>query len=249
MKKIHFLCGLPRAGNTILGSLINQSKTLTTTSNSVVYDIFKSILSLKQLDTFLNFPDHNSIDNVIKNVFQVYYKNWETENILDRGPWGCDNTLNIIHKYIDNPKFIVLHRPLIECLISFIKITNPINNEKYCDTLLQTENIISKNLKSLKNLKKRKIKYHLVRYDDLITNPKKTIDNIFNYLGLSKPNINFKDIKQFEINNIKYDDSVLTNLKDLHKLRTFDISKTKYDVKEFFDKKLIQKIEKMDIKF
>ena len=39
MKKIYFLCGLPRAGNTLLGSIVNQNKNIKITANSIVPDI------------------------------------------------------------------------------------------------------------------------------------------------------------------------------------------------------------------
>ena len=41
-----------------------------------VTEIFKDLNNLKRSDTFLNYPDHDSFDNVIKAVVPAYYRNW-----------------------------------------------------------------------------------------------------------------------------------------------------------------------------
>ena len=39
-KKINFLCALPRTGATFLGSIINQSKQIQMTANSIVTELY-----------------------------------------------------------------------------------------------------------------------------------------------------------------------------------------------------------------
>jgi len=67
-KRIFYLCGLPRAGNTLLSTLFNQNPEISATANSVITEIFKDLNNLKRSDTFLNYPDHDSFDNVIKAI-------------------------------------------------------------------------------------------------------------------------------------------------------------------------------------
>ena len=69
MKDIFFLHGLPRAGNTVFGSIMNQNKDVAVTANSLCCDIIGDIYLLQRTDIFKNFPDYNSLQNVIKNVF------------------------------------------------------------------------------------------------------------------------------------------------------------------------------------
>ena len=76
MKKIYFLSGLPRAGNTLLGSLINQNKKITITANTVLCDVLYSLSLLKKYLIFKNFPDYKSLNNVIDNDFKNNYKDW-----------------------------------------------------------------------------------------------------------------------------------------------------------------------------
>ena len=68
-KKIFFLAGFPRAGNTILTSILNQNPDICCTPNSVTLDIYRDLFFLKQTDIFQNFPDHKSLDNILDNVY------------------------------------------------------------------------------------------------------------------------------------------------------------------------------------
>ena len=69
---VDFLCSLPRAGNTLLGSIINQNKNLNVTANTILADIIYQLHLLKKNEIFLNFPDEKSLNNVIKNSFNNY---------------------------------------------------------------------------------------------------------------------------------------------------------------------------------
>ena len=68
-KKIFFLAGLPRAGNTILTSILNHNPDVCCTPNSITLEIVKDLFLLKTTDVFQNFPDHKSLDNVLDSVF------------------------------------------------------------------------------------------------------------------------------------------------------------------------------------
>jgi hypothetical protein len=73
-KQISFLCALPRTGATFLSSIINQSKQIQVTANSVVTrNIVSYFYKIKNFSEFLNFPYHLGIDNVLINVFNNYY--------------------------------------------------------------------------------------------------------------------------------------------------------------------------------
>ena len=77
---------LPRSGNTLFASLINQNPNLACTANSITLEIMKDLFLLKQTDVFLNFPDHKSMNNVMDSVYDLYYKDWPQQYIIDRGP-------------------------------------------------------------------------------------------------------------------------------------------------------------------
>jgi len=55
---------MPRAGNTIIGSIINTNKSIKMTSYSILPQVINDLILLKQSNTFKNYPDHKSIDNL-----------------------------------------------------------------------------------------------------------------------------------------------------------------------------------------
>ena len=82
LKDIYFLCSLPRCGNTLLASILNQNLNITVTANSIGADILYSLEKLKQKEIFLNFPDHKSLDNLIKESLNIYYKDHKSNYII-----------------------------------------------------------------------------------------------------------------------------------------------------------------------
>ena len=84
-RKLFFLVALPRSGNTLFTSIINQNSEIACTANSVTLEIMKNIFLIKMTDTFQNFPDHRSLDNVLDNVYDLYYKDWPQKIIIAHG--------------------------------------------------------------------------------------------------------------------------------------------------------------------
>ena len=87
-KKYFFLAGLPRTGNTLLSSILNQNPDLAVSANSFVSEIFYYGVSLQFSEMFQNFPDFDSLESYLRSIFDSYYKNWDAKYIIDRGPWG-----------------------------------------------------------------------------------------------------------------------------------------------------------------
>jgi len=245
MKEYYFLCSLPRAGNTLLGSILNQSKNIKLTANSILPEIIYQLYLIKQQELFKNFPDHNSYNNIIKNIFDNYYKNWNVNNIITRGIWGTPNNLNLLKSIIKKPKFIILYRPVLECLASFIRIEKPINVELRCNQLLNKEDIIGKSLWSIKNIIKNKEDHIIIYYKDLVTNTTDTLKKIFNYLEVKFENIDTNNVKQFNINGISYDDNVLPF--NLHTIKTNKIEQNHYKLEDYLPTNIIKQYSNLDI--
>jgi hypothetical protein len=241
----YFLCSLPRAGNTILGSILNQSKDIRLTANSILPEIIYQLYLIKQDQLFTNFPDHNSYDNIIQNIFNNYYKNWNVNNIITRGTWGTPANLHLLKSIIKKPKFIILYRPVLECLASFIKIEKPINVELRCSQLLNKKDIIGKSLWSIKNIIQNKEDHIVIQYKDLVINTNDTLKKIFNYLEVEFENINTNNLKQFNTNGISYDDSVLPF--DLHTIRTDEIKLDDYKIEDYLPTNIIKQYSNLDI--
>jgi len=251
MKEVFFLTGLPRAGNTLFSCLINNNKHIKATANTVLSDVIYQLNMIKDYDMFHNFPDHRSLNNIIHSTFVNYYKDWGCDYIIDRGPWGTPSNLFFLKQIIKKPKFIVLYRPVLECLASLIKIEKPKNIEQRCHALMQLNEgkqgprvgILAKYLWSIKNIIKEKEEHIVVDYDDFIDNPKKTIKKISNFIEVP---LRFNNkLEQFNVNGLYYKDEIYGF--PLHAIRTKKIKREKYSIEQVLPKSIIKEYGDLDI--
>lgn len=239
-KTIYYLCGLPRAGNTLFASIINQNPKVAVTGNSLVCDIFCGTSILKKTSIFENIPDHQSLDNVTNNVMQNYYSDWKADCIIDRSVWGLPYNFDVLKKHAPNDiKIIVLVRDLKDILASFVKFsysneTNFIAQsaktlKERCDYIMQNNGELHIWIQAVYNLTRPENKkyVHLIEYEDLVSNTKHEIDKVYDYLGLDKFNHSFTNLTQLNNNGISYDDKLFGG--ELHTIHTDKIEKTDFD--------------------
>ena len=228
-RKLFFLIALPRSGNTLFASIMNQNPDIACTANSVTLDIIKNLYLIKRTDTFQNFSDHKSLDNILDNVFNLYYKDWPQRIIIDRGPVMTNGNFELMQKYF-KPGFkcIILLRDLMDVFASYMQwyTENPSafpnkygckNDEEKLLMLMNKDGAIVKNLKAIKNSYNYSNICHYVRYDDIITNPEQEFKKIYNFLGEPYYPHYFENLKQININDIEYDDTVVG--KNMHTIR------------------------------
>ena len=252
MKDIFFLNGLPRAGNTLFSSIMNQNPDVAVTANSICADMMGELFMLKHTDIFKNFPDHKSFDNVAKSVFENYYKDWKQDYIIDRSPWGFPINLKFLKETRSNIKIIVLVRDIIEILASFIRWsqkepTSFVNQytaktiEEKCNMLMNKDGQIVKELIGVKHLLDHQPKeiYYLVEYNNLIEHPKKTIDSIYKFLDIPNFKHHFTNLDQFKINGMEYNEDIVGE--GLHTIKINNISKTNYDAYNIIPSTIINK--------
>jgi len=237
---------------------MNQNPDVAVTSNSICIDMMGELFMLKYTDTFKIFPDHKSFDNVSKYIFENYYKDWKQDYIIDRAPWGFPINLKFLKETKSNIKIIVLTRDIIEVLASFIRWSQKeptayINQcaaktvEEKCDMLMNGKGIIRKELIGIKHLLDHQPKelYHLVDYNDLVEHPRKTIEGVYEFLGIPKFKHHFINLDQFEVNGMKYDDEALVG-EGLHTIKTDTIHKNMYDPYSIIPKTIIEKYEQFN---
>ena len=240
-KKIFFLAGFPRAGNTLLTSILNQNPDIGCTPNSITLEIYKDVWNLKQTDVFQNYPDHESLHRVMEAVIPAYYQHWDFKYIIDRGPTGTEENLSLLKKFFKQEiKIIFLVRPILEVLASWIswsmktpdnflrKTTK--NPTATCHMLMKKEGLIVKELLCMQNLLKPENKHHVhfVDYKELVEKPVATIKGIYEFLNIPSFKHRFVDLDQVVINGLGYDDSVLG--KGLHTIKTKKLITSKTNV-------------------
>lgn len=247
MKKYFFLNRLPRSSNTLLGTIKNQNPQVSITANTILTDVIYQLHLLKNTEIYQNFPDEKSYNNIIKNVFNNYYKDYQSKFIITRGPWGTPLNLLLLKNIlgIKKPKFIILYRPVLECLASFIRIEKPLDVELKCHQLMDSNGMIGKNLWSIKNTIESKEDYIIVNYSDLVNNPKNQINKIYKFLNIDTFKHKFENFNQFTANEIQYNDDVLTA--ELHKIKTDKIEMDEIKIEDYLPSNIIKEYSDLDI--
>lgn len=244
-KKFYFISSLPRAGVTLLSSLINQTNQLKISPNSILPTLLQSFFKSKNDLVFKNFPNHKALDRCAKNLFDEYYSNINSPNILDRSAWGRPDYLPMLQHLFKERKFVLLIRPIIECLASFIKTEKPINVEARCNELLSNNGILYKNICSIRNIIDNNEKYIIIEYDNLVSNPQNEINRLFSFLNLEQEVVNTHNFNQFEFDGVKYNDDVLPA--NIHTIRTNKVEKIDYDVYRYIPQTIINKIKNLKL--
>jgi sulfotransferase len=253
-RKLFFLVALPRSGNTLFASIMNQNKEIAATPNSITLEIMKDLFLLKETEVFKNFPDHRSLDNVLDNVFTNYYQHWPQRIIIDRGPvttTGNPGNFELMNKHFKHDfKCIVLLRNLMDVFASYMQwyTENPdafINrcdldtDEEKLNMLMDSEGAIVKQLKAIKNSYNYPGMCHYVKYDDMVTNPEQEFRKIYKFLDEPYFNHRFDKVDQVEVNGLSYDDKVVGS--NMHKLFDGPVRKVYNPYIEKIPKKIIEK--------
>ena len=230
-RKLFFLIALPRSGNTLFTSIINQNPEITCTANSVTLEIMKNLFLIKITDTFKNFPDHKSLDNVLDNVYNLYYRDWPQRIIIDRGPVLTSNNpgnFELMQKHFKHGfKCIVLLRDLMDVFASYMKwyTENPdsfVNklgktDEEKLLKLMNEDGAIVKEIKSIQNAYNYSNMCYFIRYNDMVADPEKIFKELYKFLEEPYYPHKFQNLKQININDIEYDDTVVG--KNMHTIK------------------------------
>ena len=254
MKKVYFTYGLPRAGNTLLGSILNQNPRINATANSVLPEMMFVLSNIKQYDTaYNNFPDESSLDNVLKNLFDSYYQDWDGDFIIERGAWITPFNFLLLERYFQSDiKIVVLVRNVLDVIKSYLHLCDAdpdfyINVryneldpttlyrsevEEKCDLIMQKGEMVDKMLYSINWLLENKKRdcLHFVEYENLAKDPEAEVKGLYDFYGIDHFDHHFTNLKQFSVNNTSYDDSIPGTALDMHKIRTDKIKDIPCDI-------------------
>jgi sulfotransferase len=252
-KKLFFLVAMPRSGNTLFASIMNQNPEIAATANSITLEIMKDLFLLKQTDVFLNFQDHKSLDNVLDTVFDTYYKDWPQRIIIDRGPVMLDGNFKLMQKHFKRPfKCVVILRDLMDVLASYMQwyTENPSafpnrfnckNDEEKLSMIMNKDGAVAKDLEAIKNSYAHSDICHFVKYDDIVKNPEQEFRKIYQFIGEPYFNHRFNNLDQVNVNGLSYDDKVVGS--NMHKLFDGPVRKVYNPYIEKIPERIKQKYE------
>ena len=227
MQKYHFISGLPRAGSTLLTSLLNQNPKFYSNISNPLARFIKSIINESYADPG-HAPETKRIE-LIKNLVSTYYS--------DRSEEVCFNTncswsalLSLLDKTHPDSKVICCVQDICWVLDSFEQLfkANPfVLSQMYGDKEAETVYTRAYSLMSpgrpvrfaYDSLKEaitceHKHKIMLVEYEQLAKNPEQTMKAIYSFIKEPYFNHNFNSV---ETTYDEYDAAVI--IPGLHTIR------------------------------
>lgn len=246
MNKFIALSGLPRSGSTLLSAILSQNPDIHAEGNSAVcqlmWDMQQSCNGNSQQQLIANNKYDVSYD-LITSIPNIYYKNVKQSVIFDKcRSWTLPDNMNMLYKYIDeNPKVIVLERPIIDIVKSFVslRLKNNWQGNPEEGLLDEWSEPIMRSYNGVKWAKKNNNgEFLFVKYDDIVTDHKLTLKRIYEFCELKHFEHNFSHI----VNNHPENDKVYEMLGQ-HDIRP-TISKRNIEVK--LSNEIIKKCKALD---
>ena len=217
-KTYFFMAGLPRSGSTLLSSILNQNPDIYSGPQTTFPNMMLSMYhETQKSESFQSGYNIDGYVNLMKQIPNNFYFNVNKKYIIDKNRnWGTIDNIKLLDLLSDNVKIICPVRPILEILTSFINLAQENSNnwidkkildipsgyyrslnDARCDVLMSDENSISHNIFSLATAlqPEHRKKFHFIRYKDLISNPKETIDAVYDFFEIKKFKHQFENLK------------------------------------------------------
>lgn len=205
------LSGLPRTGSTVLAAILYQNPKIHTEGHSpicqLIWDIHRSFDNEYCYRAFLGNNKTNLFKKIIMSNIETYYENTNRPIIIDKcRSWTIPENVEVIKKYIrKDPKIIVMERDIEEIINSFLNYAKKQNLdiEKFKEALfVENSEPLTRPLIGYNYAKNNNNgEYFFINYENLISKPKKTLDDLYDFCGWKKFEHNFEKIKPGNLEN------------------------------------------------
>jgi sulfotransferase len=205
MKKIHFCCGLPRSGSTVLMNILQQNPDVFTTGTCALNKIISDLTVKSRYSESFQAMNAEDADNAMYGLIHGATQGWFQGLTNKPVVISKNRSWTLQHHLYPDSKFIVTIRDIRDVVESFDKLNRNIKalhsygddgkmygcmseDEKY-HYHFNTSNAFSgalyQDLPRLMNLWKQtsgKVKF--IRYEDMLANPEATLDEVYQFLDL-----------------------------------------------------------------
>jgi len=212
-KQYIFLAGMPRAGSTLLTSILNQNPNIFASSSSPVCNTlyWSHRLWHEQVALQAN-PNPTAVQAVLGSIIPSFYSTRPEPIIIDKAfSWGTpDNLAVLINALGYTPKFIVMDRPVDEVLNSYHKLV-----QKSPQFVGNISDFMDLGVMAHQNLLAQiPEQCFVVSYDRLCNDTTNLLAEFYDFIG--QPNYQH-DLSH--IVNTCTDDDGVWGLTDMHKIR------------------------------
>ena len=261
MKSFYFMAGLPRAGSTLLSTLLNQNPRIYSGPSSPVLGTMYGIHDdFQSNELYTGYPKPDQVNEIIGSVIEHWYSDIDKPVVIDKNRAWCAR-VPFIEGYIkQEAKVIVPVRRIDEILSSIltmikrnsfqegqprinfvdeylVKNNIPINDETRCQHLLSPDGIVWESLNATKLgvEEGHSDKFLFVDYNDLVKDPQKELNEIYEFLGEEPFEHTFENLS----NEHREDDITTYGLSDMHEVHS-ELKKVSTDPSEILPDSIIE---------
>ena len=256
------MAGLPRAGSTLLSTLLNQNPRIYSgPSSPVLGSMYNIHEDFQSNELYTGYPKPNQVNEIIGSVIEHWYSDIDKPVVVDKNRAWCAK-VPFIEGYIkQEAKIIVPVRRIDEILASIltmikrnpfqegqprinfvdeqlVKFDIPINDENRCQYLLSNQGGIvweSLNATKLGVDEGHSDKFLFVDYNDLVKDPQKELNEIYEFLGEEPFKHTFENLS----NQHREDDLTTYGLSDMHEVHS-ELKKVSTDPSEILPDSIIE---------
>jgi sulfotransferase len=208
----------------------------------MMFNLEQSIVASEQ---YRAYPKPEVLPATIMGVLDSYYSDRSEQVILDKSrEWAMQEHFRVLLRNMsENPKVVLCVRDITDILASFVYMIHqnpqttsfideeiqirqefnfyrPVDDIR-CDHLMRPKGLIDNALYGIAfaMLEENREYFHLVEYEDLITDTNATLERLYSFLGLEPYEHDLENI----VNTAQEDDRVY-GIKGLHDVRS-DISR------------------------
>jgi sulfotransferase len=240
-KKYYFMAGLPRAGSTLLSSILNQNpRFYSGPSSPVLSTMFAVENHLANDELFHGYPKPDQAHLIISNIINQFYSDIDRPVVIDKNrAWTA--RVSYIEGYIgQKAKIICPVRDVEEILTSMImmirrnpyeegnprinfideqlvKLNIPISDDNRCEYIAGDRGILGQSLSSIMEGVNQGFgdRLHFVEYQDLVKKPQQTLKKLYDFLDEEYYEHEFNDLQ----NDNREEDMKTYGLSDMHEVR------------------------------
>ena len=254
-KEIHFVCGLPRSGSTLLCNLLAQHPDVHATPTSACHEsLFVLRNSWNQWlehKAAKDLADDKNLQRVLHAMLHAYHDT-DKPVVIDKGR-GWTSLLELAEFALGKKaKVLVPVRNISQIVASMEKLHrkaahNTPNKGDYiteqtvngrAQQVLSKEGVLGLAYNRLQDVSQRGMvdRLLLVEFDALTSKPKEVMSDVWSFLGMEAPEHDFDNVEQ-----VTYEDDSVHGL-DLHSIRNV-VESVKDDSLEILGAKLHQDLQ------
>lgn len=258
MKTYHFLSGLPRSGSTVLASILNQNPEVYVTPTSPMLNITVKMQEAWRDDSTVkaNYYEEQA-RNLTKAILPAFWQHRPEPIIIDKGRGWAKNIPTASVLFGKKIKVISVERDLPSIMASWLSlIRKQPGNNQIDRTLLQRGytitdenrmgemwfNMVKDCMEGIRQIRREAPnQFIVVKYDELMSDPKNTLNRIESFLELPHFDYDFEHIE----NDTNDDDMTAWGFDGLHTIRP-KLEKTSKDPREILGDELYYRFVELE---